>query len=85
MNRTAEKLSVGGEGGHKLHRKIRLGDLLVQNQVISEDQLQAALAEQKQSGLKLGHTLVGLGFINEQRLLDFLSQQLQIPYIDIKS
>jgi len=85
MNSTAEKHAVAGEGGHKVHRKIRLGDLLVQNQVISEDQLQAALAEQKQSGLKLGHTLIGLGFIDEQRLLDFLSQQLQIPYIDIKS
>ena len=83
MNQMAEQQPVAGEGGHKVRRRIRLGDLLVQNQVISEDQLQAALSEQKQSGQKLGHTLIGMGFIDEQRLLDFLSQQLQIPYIDI--
>ncbi|PLX63656.1 GspE/PulE family protein [Sedimenticola selenatireducens] len=66
-------------------KRIRIGDLLVENRVISEGQLQAALAEQKRSGHKLGHTLIELGFIDEQRLLDFLSQQLQIPYIDLTS
>jgi MSHA biogenesis protein MshE len=66
-------------------RRIRIGDLLVEKREISEGQLQAALAEQKRSGHKLGHTLIELGFLDEQRLLDFLSQQLQIPYIDLKS
>lgn len=66
-------------------KRIRIGDLLVENRVISEGQLQTALAEQKRSGHKLGHTLIELGFIDEQRLLDFLSQQLQIPYIDLTS
>lgn len=66
-------------------RRIRIGDLLVENRVISEGQLQAALTEQKRSGHKLGYTLIELGFIDEQRLLDFLSQQLQIPFIDLTS
>ena len=67
------------------HRKIRIGDLLVSNGVISEAQLMSALAEQKKTGQKLGNTLIDSGFIDENRLLEFLSQQLQIPLIDLSS
>jgi len=73
------------ESTQKSRKKIRIGDLLVENKIISEQQLMAALADQKSTGHKLGHTLVELGFLEEQQLLDFLSQQLQIPYIDIKT
>jgi len=66
------------------HRKIRLGDLLVQEKVISETQLQQALTEQKKTGRKLGRTLVELGFLDEDQLLDFLSRQLQVPFIDLR-
>jgi MSHA biogenesis protein MshE len=64
-------------------RKIRIGDLLVSNGVITEAQLLAALAEQKKTGQKLGYTLIDSGYIDEDRLLQFLSQQLQIPLIDL--
>ena len=64
-------------------KKIRLGDLLVQEGVISDDQLNHALAEQKLLGFKLGRTLIELNFLSEDQLLRFLSQQLKIPYIDI--
>ena len=57
--------------------KMRLGDLLVHEQVISEKQLESALKEQKQSGRKLGATLIELGFITEQQLTEFLAQQLK--------
>lgn len=63
--------------------KMRLGDLLVQEQIISEDQLMQALAEQKKSGQKLGRALVSLGCLTEQQLLQFLSQQLNIPFLDV--
>ena len=53
-------------------KKIRIGDLLVQNKVISEQQLMSALAEQKKTGHKLGNTLVELGFIEEQKLLSLI-------------
>jgi len=66
-----------------LKKKIRIGDLLVQNLIISHDQLMAALAEQKKTGRKLGRTLIDLGFIKETELLNFLSRQLQIPFLDI--
>jgi MSHA biogenesis protein MshE len=64
-------------------KKIRIGDLLVQNQVISHEQLMAALAEQKKTGRKLGRTLIDLKFISETELLNFLSRQLQIPFLNI--
>lgn len=63
--------------------KMRLGDLLVQEQIISETQLEQALNEQRQSGLKLGASLIKLGAISEEQLLKFLSHQLSIPYINL--
>ena len=63
--------------------KIRLGDLLVQEGIISEEQLMQTLSAQKQSGRKLGHMLIELGFVSENQLLTFLSQHLGVPLIDI--
>ena len=63
--------------------KIRLGDLLVQQGIINEDQLMQTLAAQKQSGRKLGHVLVEQGYVSESQLLTFLSQHLNVPLIDI--
>ncbi|NIR27990.1 MAG: type II/IV secretion system protein [Gammaproteobacteria bacterium] len=68
----------------KPRKKIRLGDLLVENKIISRVQLESALAEQKRTGRKLGRTLVELGHIGEESLLKFLSRQLDIPYIDLR-
>ncbi|WP_409420972.1 ATPase, T2SS/T4P/T4SS family [Pseudaeromonas sp. ZJS20] len=63
--------------------RMRLGDLLVAEGIISEDQLLLALQQQKQSGRKLGATLVDLGFIGEEQLLKFLAQQLNVPFFDL--
>lgn len=65
-------------------RKIRIGDLMVQNGVISEAQLTSALAEQRKTGRKLGRTLIDLGYIDEDRFLDFLSKQLAIPFVQLR-
>jgi MSHA biogenesis protein MshE len=46
-------------------KKIRIGDLLVQNDVITEQQLMTALREQKNTGRKLGRTLIDLGYVEE--------------------
>ena len=64
-------------------KKIRLGDLLVENKVISQGHLDAALSEQKKSGRKLGRVLIEHGYLQETDLLEFLSRQLDIPYIDL--
>ena len=65
-------------------KKIRIGDLLIAQQIITEDQLDAALAAQKQSGRKLGQVLVDQGILPEEELLRFLAQQLNIPFIDLR-
>ncbi|MFT4731831.1 MAG: MSHA biogenesis protein MshE [Gammaproteobacteria bacterium] len=65
--------------------KIRLGDLLVQNNLINEEQLKTALSEQRQSGRKLGRTLIALGMVTEDRLLTLLSKHLNVPLININN
>jgi len=64
-------------------KRVRIGDLLVEHKMISQAQLQEALAEQKKSGRKLGRVLVENGFVDEDRLLILLSEQLDIPYVDL--
>ena len=64
--------------------KIRIGDLLVASGDINDTQLREALAEQKESGLKLGRILIDKDFIDEERLLGFLSEQLGVPFVDLK-
>ena len=54
----------------------KIGDILVHNGVISEDQLNKALAEQKNSKGKLGTVLINLGFISENDLTDAYSMQM---------
>ncbi|MBI1423911.1 MAG: MSHA biogenesis protein MshE [Gammaproteobacteria bacterium] len=65
-------------------KKIRLGDLLVEHGLITQDQLMQALAEQKSSGHKLGRVLIEKGYVKEDKVLELVSRQLQIPYIDLK-
>lgn len=65
-------------------KKLRLGDLLVQSAVISDEQLMQGLAEQKKTGRKLGRTLIDLGFIDEDKLLQVLSQHFKIPFIQLR-
>lgn len=65
-------------------KKIRIGDLLVQNEVITDDQLMTALGEQKNTGRKLGRTLIDLGYVDEDNLLNFLSRQLKIPFVQLR-
>ena len=66
-------------------KKIRLGDLLVEKGLITEDQLKFALSEQKKLGRKLGGTLIELGMIDEDGMLNLLSNQLSIPLIDLNN
>jgi len=66
-------------------QRIRLGDLLVEHKLISEGQLQAALEEQKKSGRKLGRVLIENGYVKEDTLLDLLSSQLKMPFVDLST
>jgi MSHA biogenesis protein MshE len=63
--------------------KMRLGDLLVHEHIITNEQLLQALNSQKSTGRKLGDTLIELGYIGERKLQEFLAQQLNVPFLDI--
>lgn len=65
-------------------KKVRLGELLVEQKIITEEQLQQALAEQKRSGRKLGRVLTDMELVREEKLNEVLAQSLQIPFIDVR-
>jgi len=52
-----------------------LGDLLIKDGLITQEQLDAAIHEQEISGLKLGHILINLNLINSQTLQTYLDKQ----------
>ena len=64
--------------------KVRLGELLVRQELVSADQLDTALKRQHASGQKLGRTLVDLGYVTEEQICGALARQMQIPYINLK-
>lgn len=63
--------------------KKRLGELLLEKQLIDVDQLSAALAHQRQWGIRLGAALVAIGFIAEGTLMQVLSDALGLPMVDL--
>lgn len=67
----------------RLKLRKRLGDLLVEENIVTEQQIEQALAAQKTTGRKLGASLIQLGFLSEKQMLTFLSQQLDVPLIDL--
>jgi MSHA biogenesis protein MshE len=64
--------------------KVRLGEILVQQKLLSEEQLTQALADQKRTGRKLGRVFVENGFVTEEQISGALARQLNIPYINLK-
>ncbi|MDB5745983.1 MAG: type secretion system protein E:ral secretory system protein N-terminal [Massilia sp.] len=64
--------------------KVRLGEILVQEKLLSEEQLNQALADQKRTGRKLGRVFVENGFVTEEQISGALARQLNIPYINLK-
>ena len=68
-----------------MNRRKRLGDMLIELNYITDNDLQEALKIQKQTGNKIGEVLVGKGFITEDDLLQALEIQLGIQrvYLDM--
>jgi MSHA biogenesis protein MshE len=65
-------------------QRIRLGDLLVQQKVISEADLGRVLEAQKKSGRRLGRVIVESGLASEYDIAQALARQLHIPFVDLK-
>ncbi|MQA18893.1 GspE/PulE family protein [Rugamonas rivuli] len=64
--------------------KVRLGEILVQQKLLTEEQLGLALAEQKRSGRKLGRVFIENGYVTEEQIAGALARQLNIPYLNLK-
>src|SRR5664280_1823048 len=62
---------------------VKLGDLLVKSKLISNEQLQEGLKEVQSSGMKLGESLVKLGYITEDDITETLSAQFGVPSINL--
>ncbi|MFZ3219224.1 MAG: GspE/PulE family protein [Rhodoferax sp.] len=65
--------------------KLRLGDVLVQQRLISQEQLQQTLELQRQTGKKVGRLLIESGVITEELLANGLARQLRIPFVNLKT
>ena len=62
---------------------VRLGELLTKASLITQDQLKEALRVQKETGGKLGETLIKLNFVSEEDITECLSQQFGVPSINL--
>jgi type IV pilus assembly protein PilB len=63
--------------------RVRLGELLVEAQIITREQLEEALTLQKQDGRRIGTLLVEAGLVSETQVTQILSQQLAVPWVSL--
>ncbi|OFW65833.1 MAG: type II secretion system protein GspE [Actinobacteria bacterium RBG_19FT_COMBO_54_7] len=64
-------------------KKEKLGQILIRNRIITEDQLEEALAKQRESGDSLGRVLIDLKMVSEGALTSILARQIGLKYIDL--
>jgi MSHA biogenesis protein MshE len=64
--------------------KIRLGETLLQQKLISQEQLKFALDEQRRTGRKLGRVLIDNNFVSEDQIAEGLARQFNVPYVNLK-
>ena len=62
-----------------------MGDMLIQQGLITPEQLQLALAQQKRTGRRLGLVLIDMGIATELAIARALAAQLRVPYLDIQA
>lgn len=66
-------------------KKVKLGSLLVSKNVITSEQLEQALSEQKTRKLMLGETIIALGFANQKQINEALCESLGIDFVDMRA
>jgi type IV pilus assembly protein PilB len=64
-------------------RRRQLGEVLLEEGLVTFEQLDEALAEQSRTGRLLGRVLIDLGFVVEQDLVSALAKQIGLPFIDL--
>jgi type IV pilus assembly protein PilB len=66
-----------------MQKNLRLGELLLQAEIIDDFQLDSALSYQRYWGGRLGEALIRLGYITEENMQDFLARQFELPRIEL--
>lgn len=61
----------------------KIGELLLQEGLISQEQLSRALEDQNQSGERVGAALIKLGYISEEVLAEFIAKQFHVPQVNL--
>ncbi len=85
MNNTVAPFVPGGPYGSRRSEKARLGEILLAQGLISQDQLEHVLIQQRKTGKKLGRLLLETGILTEELLAQGLSRQLGIAFVDLKT
>ena len=82
---TATKFaSTPGSGGTEARRRLRLGEVLVKEGLVTDEQIETALAAQKQSkGKRLGEVLVDLRIVDEVTIVRTLAKRLDLSFVDL--
>jgi type IV pilus assembly protein PilB len=62
----------------------RIGDILIRERLITPEQLQAAVADARQTNSRVGYSLIKLGFIAEPELTRTLARQYRVPAVDLE-
>lgn len=65
-------------------KRVRIGDLLLSQGMITQQQLDTALSEQKIRKTKLGETLIALRYVSQKDFSDVLSRQLGVESVDLR-
>ncbi|OQX57387.1 hypothetical protein B5M50_05900, partial [candidate division KSB1 bacterium 4484_219] len=66
-------------------KNVLLGDLLVEQKLITPEQLKQALKHQQETGKLLGRALIDLKFIDEKTLIKVLHEKLDVPYVSLRN
>ena len=82
-SRTAENSPLSPWAGYHDAVAKRIGELLVEAGVLSQQQLEQALFAQRKDGRKLGQLLIELGLVGEVQLTQTLSRQLSVPWVSL--
>src|SRR5512140_1681304 len=81
MTRTSGPAAAAARAGGK--GRVRLGELLVREGMITAQALDAALSATETTGKRLGHVLVQSGAISETSLAQLLAKQLGVPFVEL--
>jgi MSHA biogenesis protein MshE len=65
-------------------QKIRLGDLLVDQKLITAEQLKDGLDQQKKTGRRLGRVLIDAGLVTEEKIAEAMARQLNVAFVNLK-